>query len=145
MTRIVATTKTIILNEKDEMLLLRIGIHTQQPERSNTYDLPGGFVDNGESERDGAIREIQEETAITLKGDDLRLVYGMTDYNPDRNVSVTHLLYIAKLDHTPNVTVSWEHKSFEWVDFSTVLEKYDLRPRYRTFIEYVQKHELFAR
>jgi 8-oxo-dGTP pyrophosphatase MutT (NUDIX family) len=144
MARTLATTKTLILNEKGELLLLKIGVHTQRPERSYTYDLPGGFVDEGESEHEGALREVMEETAIALNADDIRLVYGMTDYDAEHDVSVTHLLYITKLDHTPDVTVSWEHESFDWVDFATALKRFEDRPRYHTFIEHVQKYDLFT-
>jgi ADP-ribose pyrophosphatase YjhB (NUDIX family) len=144
MTRIVATTKVLIVNKKNELLLLKIGVHTQQPNRSHSLDLPGGFVDGDESEYDGALREVKEETGIDLSNDNIKLAYGMTDVNEERDTSVTHLLYIVKLDRTPEVTISWEHESFEWVEFSTVLQKYDLRPRYNTFIKHVQQYNLLS-
>lgn len=145
MTSVVATTKTLIVNEKNQLLLLKIGLHTQQPERSHTWDLPGGFIDEGESEVEGAVREIKEETGIDVNPDEVNLLYGTTGYYKERDKSVTHLCYGIVFDKTPQITISWEHASYEWVDFATVLQNYELLPRYRKFIEYAQEHELLIR
>jgi 8-oxo-dGTP pyrophosphatase MutT (NUDIX family) len=144
MSQILATTKVLILNEKNELLLLKIGVHTKQPQRSHTIDLPGGFVDGGESEKIGAVREVMEETGIKLDPANIHLAYGMTDVNLEHNVSVTHLLYITRLDYTPEVKISWEHESFYWANFDTVLQDNDIRSRYTKFIEHVQQHDLFS-
>ena len=144
MTRVIKqTTKTLILNEKGELLLLKIGIHTKQPERSHTIDIPGGFVDEGELLDQGAVREIKEETNIDVNPLDVTLVRAETNYYEDTDASFTHLMYLVKLDHTPEVTVSWEHESFWWVPLDRVLAEYELRPRMVRFIEYVRQYNLF--
>lgn len=146
MAHIKATTKTLIVNEKGELLLLKIGVHTARPERSYTHDLPGGFIDDGEFERRGAVREVKEETDIDLAEDDLELMWAGTDYYIDGNVSFTHLFYFVRLDHTPEVKVSWEHESFAWVKPSEAIAKFDKdqRPRFITVVEYLQKLELLS-
>jgi len=141
-TRIIATTKTLIVNERRELLLLKIGEHTKQPERSYTKDLPGGFVDDGEAEYDGAVREIREETGIDASNEKLNLVWSQTNYYKETDASVTHLFYLLKLNHTPEVTVSWEHESYEWVDIQKAPEELSHRPRFRQVIEYVIQHGL---
>ncbi len=145
MTSIVATTKTLIVNERNQLLLLKIGVHTQQPDRSHTWDLPGGFVDEGEFEAEGAVREVKEETDIGIGKDQLALLYGTTGYYKEYDKSVTHLCYGVVLGKTPRVTISWEHASYEWVDFETVLQNYELLPRYQKFIKYAQEHRLLAK
>ncbi len=142
MTKIVTTSKIFLVNDKRQLLLLKIGIHTQQPERSHTMDFPGGLVDDGESARQGALRELREETGIELQPGDLTLAYAMTGYYEPKQESYTHLRYIVKLDYTPDVTVSWEHKSYEWSDFDTVLDKYELRPHFTVALKYIQEHKL---
>lgn len=142
MTSIVATSKVFILNEKNELLLLKIGIHTQQPERSYTMDFPGGMVDKGEFEREAALREVREETGIALRPNDLKLVYAMTGYYEQKNESYTHLRYLVKLDYTPDVTVSWEHESYEWLAVDRVLDTYELRPHFTDALRYIQAHGL---
>lgn len=144
MTHVRATTKILIINERDELLILKIGVHTKQPHRSYTLDLPGGFVDDGESERDGAVREIKEETNIDMNPNDLELIWAETNYYEDTDASFTHLLYLVGLDHTPEVKVSWEHESFMWVKLDEAAEKFEDRPRFRHVVEYMQKLKLVS-
>lgn len=56
----------IIQNENNEILfLLRTSSDTFEP---NTWGLPGGKVDPGETVKEGLIREVQEETGLTVTG-----------------------------------------------------------------------------
>jgi len=57
-----SSTAAFILNSKDELLIVRRG---KEPAKG-TLDLPGGFVDNGESAEQGIIREIKEETDLDI-------------------------------------------------------------------------------
>ena len=52
-----AATVAIILNEQGELLCV---VRDRQPAKG-TLDLPGGFVDPGESITQGLVREVQEE------------------------------------------------------------------------------------
>ena len=52
----------IIVNQKGEMLLL---IRARDPGKGQ-YGLPGGFADAGESLETSLIREVMEETALTV-------------------------------------------------------------------------------
>lgn len=56
------TTSVIIINEKDEIMLVK----RKFPPKKGFWDLPGGFVDIGETGEDGARREIKEELGLTL-------------------------------------------------------------------------------
>lgn len=53
-----ASTAAFILNDKGELL---VGKRALEPAKG-TLDLPGGFVDPGESITDGMLREVKEET-----------------------------------------------------------------------------------
>ena len=53
-----ASTAAFIINNKDELLVVR---RTFEPAKG-TLDLPGGFVDPGESITDGMLREIKDGT-----------------------------------------------------------------------------------
>ena len=57
-----SATAAFILNSKGELLVARRG---KEPAKG-TLDLPGGFVDNGESGEQGIIREIKEETGLDI-------------------------------------------------------------------------------
>ncbi len=50
--------KALLLNSKKEIMLV---------ESCNTIQFPGGHIENGESLSEALIREVKEETGITLK------------------------------------------------------------------------------
>jgi len=57
-----SATAAFILNEKDEMLVVR---RAKEPAKG-TLDLPGGFVDMEETVEEGMRREIKEETGLDV-------------------------------------------------------------------------------
>lgn len=57
-----SSTAAFILNGRGELLVVRRG---KEPAKG-TLDLPGGFVDNGETGEQGIIREVREETGLTV-------------------------------------------------------------------------------
>lgn len=58
-----SATAAFIVNDNDEMLVVR---RAKEPAKG-TLDLPGGFVDMGETVEEGMIREIMEETGLEVK------------------------------------------------------------------------------
>lgn len=58
-----SSTAAFILNSKGELLVARRG---KEP-ALGTLDLPGGFVDNGESGEQAIVREIKEETGLNIQ------------------------------------------------------------------------------
>lgn len=57
-----SATVAIILNEKNELL---VSVRAKDPEKGS-YDLPGGFVDMGETAEQGVVREVLEETSLEV-------------------------------------------------------------------------------
>lgn len=55
----IVSAATIVLNEKKEILLIK------GPRRG--WEIPGGIVEEGESIKEGAIRETKEETGIDVE------------------------------------------------------------------------------
>lgn len=58
-----AATVAVIVNSHDELLCIR---RKREPARG-TLDLPGGFVDPGESITDGLLREVREELGAEVE------------------------------------------------------------------------------
>lgn len=58
-----AATVALILNEKNELLVCR---RAKEPAKG-TLDLPGGFIDMGETGEEGVAREVLEETVLKVK------------------------------------------------------------------------------
>ena len=70
--------------------------------KNGSYELPGGHIEVGESPLDGAKREFEEETGISLK-------------NPKQIASSSsRVLYKAKLNNT-NIKISDEYKGYKFV------------------------------
>lgn len=57
-----SATVALILNERGELLVCR---RAKDPAKG-TLDLPGGFIDMGETGEEGVIREVLEETGLTV-------------------------------------------------------------------------------
>ena len=57
-----ASNVALILNDKDELL---VSTRKKEPAKG-TLDLPGGFADIGETAEEGVVREVKEETGLTV-------------------------------------------------------------------------------
>lgn len=58
-----AATVALILNEQNELLVCR---RAKEPAKG-TLDLPGGFIDMGETAEEGVAREVLEETGLIVE------------------------------------------------------------------------------
>ena len=134
--------KALIINEKHEALILTVGEYKERPDKAFTPDLPGGIVDPGETELIAAHRELQEEAGIAANINDFKLAYAKTEFFAPENKSVSKFLYILQLDTTPEVTISWEHASYEWVPLEGILNRVELRKFYKEAVEYCVEHRL---
>ncbi|MDB5163285.1 MAG: hydrolase [Candidatus Saccharibacteria bacterium] len=101
--------KVLIIDEQDQYLLLWRGNHPRLP---NDPDLPGGTIEAGEVPDEAALREVDEEAGITLDPTDIELVYTGTDYSAH---GIEYSLYVTKQSPRPEVAISWEHESYEWL------------------------------
>jgi len=101
--------KVIIFDADGRLLVLRrTDTHPTLPLHP---DLPGGFVDPGESLIEAAIREVKEETGFELPLESIR--HERTDYTP---WGAARTLYSAHLTESmPSVSISWEHDQHDWL------------------------------
>ena len=93
---------------------------------ADRYDLPKGHVENDETDLECAIREMEEESGLTL--DVVRLVSDFefaTTYYPrsKRHGSIivrkTVTIYLGWLEDPHIPIVLTEHGDYEWVDWPT--------------------------
>ena len=114
--------KAILRRKSDgKYLILRSSKWEERPDRSQQPDLPGGVVEKGETPEIGCAREIQEEAGITIESVDLLLVHAHTFKSNSDDASITRLIYFAEIDGEPDINLSWEHESYEWMDADEVL------------------------
>jgi mutator protein MutT len=57
------TASTVIINDKDEVLLIKRAINPH----FGKWDIPGGFLENGEDPIEGLKREAKEELSIEIE------------------------------------------------------------------------------
>jgi len=85
------------------------------------WDLPKGHVDDGETNRECALRELHEETGIAEKN--LRIEEGFKykdKYiveNKRGKKKKTLIIYLAELIDDVKI-VPTEHEGYEWVDWN---------------------------
>lgn len=109
--------KLVIIDDRGKYLLMQRSNH---PTFGYDPDLPGGTLEEGELPLETMIREVFEEVAIVIDQDTVAEVYAGTDYSTH---GTHYSLYITKLQHTPEVVMSWEHSLYEWLDRELFLEK----------------------
>jgi 8-oxo-dGTP pyrophosphatase MutT (NUDIX family) len=131
-----SVSKSLVINDKNEVLILTIGEYKAHPEKSFKPDLPGGMVDAGETELAAAVRELQEETGIIVSPDLCTFAYAKTQFFEQKNKSISRFLYVIYVPNTPEVTISWEHSSYKWVSLDTLITSVELRPFYKEAVEY---------
>lgn len=109
--------KLALADNKNNYLLLTLNNH---PVFGNSPDLPGGMVEDGETALEAMIREVQEEAGILIRPQDAQELYTGADYSKH---DTHYSLFFARLDSQPEITLSWEHTSYEWLPLDTFTEK----------------------
>lgn len=103
------TMRGVIRNDEGKILILKR--HPLSKTDPDTWELPGGKVDPGESFDDALIREIKEETDLDCEiGDFFEAV--PNDYDRKRTVQ----LMMCLEDIKGKVKISDEHTDWMWAD-----------------------------
>lgn len=106
----------ILINEENEVLfLVRNRLDDFQPKK---YCFPGGHVEKGEDYKYAGIRELVEETGVSLSQDDVVDVGTYTD-----NKVVIHYFTAKVKKEELNIFLDErEHESYEWIPMTRVHE-----------------------
>ena len=106
MTKIVA--KALVRSSEGLCLVLHRG--NTHPRFPGHIDFPGGEVEPKETPEAAVMREIQEETGLSVNPNKLKKLF-TKQYR-----QTTHMLFEAKLtEPDAKVALSWEHKSYRWI------------------------------
>ncbi len=108
--------KLVIIDNNNRHLILKRSNHPKYP---NDPDLPGGTLEGDEEPLQALAREIREETGIVTNWQQATKLYEGTDYA----ASYTYHLYSITFKNRPEVVISWEHSSYEWIELEEFLEK----------------------
>jgi len=126
----VSTVGALIINHRHELLLIRTH------KWSHRWGIPGGKIKRGETCEAALVREIAEETALTLR--DIEFVLVQDCIEPPEFQRSAHFLllnYIAHcVDENPQVVLNEEAQAFQWLPLGEAL-KADLNIPTRILIE----------
>lgn len=107
-----ASTALFILNEARTHLL--VATRAKEPAKG-TFDLPGGFIERGETAEEGALRELKEETG--LEASHLRYLFsGHNDYLFSGHVVyTTDLFFLIIADSRTALTAQDDVAQLQWI------------------------------
>jgi 8-oxo-dGTP diphosphatase len=130
--------KAVVFNTAGKVLLLRRSQTDEQ--RPGEWDFPGGGIEDGEEIIAGVCREILEESGIIVPMTDIKLFYtATTDYH---DVNAVRLVFYTHLKQDADVTLSFEHDDFKWVETGQVSTEFN-HPVYGHSVDYGLEHGLF--
>lgn len=100
--------KLILVNKDGKYLMLYRSGHPLYPDDA---DLPGGTLEDGEEIILALMREVLEETGIPIDVD----VIEKLGESKTHQEGFIYYLFQAKCESKPEISLSWEHSSYEWL------------------------------
>ena len=115
------TAAVVIINKDGDIL----GCHGTGKPRESGFDFPKGLVEENETDIQGALRELREETGLVLSESDL-LDCGVHKHNKEKDIHI----FLHRTDDMPliwslecNSFFSIGEKQFPEVDFFEIIGK----------------------
>ena len=114
-----SATAAFILNDCGELLVAKRG---KEPAKG-TLDLPGGFVDMGETVEDGMKREIQEETGLTVT--EVRYLFSIPNQYlySDMLIHTIDMFYEIHVGHDVKPVADDDAAALQWIPLAEVNPK----------------------
>ena len=101
----------MISDDKERILILhRSPIDDVFP---GYWDIPGGTLENGEDPAVGAIREVREETGLSVS--DMRLFFHTSHVDFEKDTQFITLIFASHSADSRVICNSKEHDAYEWI------------------------------
>lgn len=99
----------------DQLLLLQCA---PSKEEAGKWGVPAGKIEAGESSKQGAIRELFEETGILVLEDNLQTMGSLYIKKP--HIEYVYHLFRIVCQVQPEVVLSIEHADYRWCSFQEI-------------------------
>lgn len=110
MTKSMHVAKLLLIDADNRYLMMYRSNH---PVFGDDPDLPGGTAEPGESLEEALVREVFEEINVSINVSELEQICVSDTYS---NIGTLYALYALHASARPVITISWEHKSYEWLE-----------------------------
>ncbi len=108
--------KLLIKHNEDYLMMYR----SNHPTFGTDPDLPGGTAEGDESTLRTMLREVDEEISLVIQSNRVREIYSGSSYSKH---GTFYSLFITELSDKPEIVMSWEHSSYEWVGRSEFVDR----------------------
>ncbi len=127
-----------VLIEKDNQYLYLL----QTNERGGELSLPGGRVKNKEFIRKGLVREIMEETNLSVLKKDLQPIH--TQHRKENNEFEITFFFKIEIEDISNLALNEPEKFQNFVWFAKDEISENLIPEFRAALKSIKKGEFFS-
>ena len=111
-----AAVAAFIVNERNELLVV---VRAKEPARG-TFDLPGGFTDLGETVGEAVVREVKEETSLTVGKMDYLFSIPNTYVYSNFAIPTMDLFFRCTVDDCSTVTPADDAAEARWIPIDQI-------------------------
>ncbi|MFH1054349.1 MAG: NUDIX domain-containing protein [Candidatus Woesearchaeota archaeon] len=126
--------KSFILNDKDEILLIKRA--SDDSHAPSVWEIPGGRLDPGENPFEGLKRETMEEAGLEIG---IKHPIHVDHFTRDDGQIITMVIFLCK-PLTNSIRLSKEHTEFEWTSLDSA--KLKVHPAFKEVIQNFEKYIL---
>lgn len=117
--RLFVAAKACIVNDANEVLVIRESSQYEDSTNVRGYDVPGGRMNMDETLEEALRREVREEVGLSITACELIDAYDTFNQKGDEVWHVVRLYYKVRCE-PGEVVLSKDHDEYKWVPIETI-------------------------